>query len=121
MCQQAQHKIRDHHIESPRAKPESGPALSLEMSQQVVQKQEEKEQRRDVVDALRVLVLEVDSSSSSLSQRRDIKAVKIYSALWPRNASNGSITLHHDQYAATVSFKAASTTERKPNIQNPAG
>src|SRR5215470_17444386 len=43
-----------------------------------------------------------------------------YSALWPRNASNGSITLHQDQYAATVSFKTASTTEREPKIQNPA-
>src|SRR5437899_3087780 len=42
-----------------------------------------------------------------------------YTALWPKNARNGSIALHHDQYPATVSFNTASTTERKPNTQNP--
>src|ERR1035441_3456765 len=59
------------------------------------------------------------SSSSCFSQHKHRKPVRRYTALWPRNAKNGSITLHHDQYPATVSFKTASTTERKPNIQNP--
>src|SRR6266576_2192828 len=27
-----------------------------------------------------------------------------YTALWPKNARNGSIALHHDQYPATVTF-----------------
>src|SRR6516164_7674042 len=59
------------------------------------------------------------SSSSCFSQQKHSKPARRYTALWPRNARNGSITLHHDQYPATVSFKTASTTERKPNIQNP--
>src|SRR6266480_5381828 len=58
------------------------------------------------------------SSSSCFSQQKHRKPAR-YTALWPRNARNGSITLHHDQYPATVSFNTASTTERKPNIQNP--
>src|SRR5215813_11440332 len=62
----------------------------------------------------------VDSSPSSFSQRKHSKPTRIYSPLWPTNASNGSITLHHDQYSTTVSFKTASTTETKPTIQNPA-
>jgi hypothetical protein len=40
-------------------------------------------------------------------------------ALWPRNARNGSITLHHDQYPVTVSFKTASTTERTQTSRTP--
>src|ERR1022692_171936 len=64
-------------------------------------------------------VLASSSSSSCFSQQKHRKPVRRCAALWPRNASNGSITLHHDQYPATVSFKTASTTERKPNIQNP--
>src|ERR1039457_4359772 len=59
------------------------------------------------------------SSSSCFSQQKHRKPVRRCTALWPRNASNGSITLHHDQYPATVSFKTASTTERKPNTQIP--
>ena len=58
------------------------------------------------------------SSSSCFSQQKYRKPARRYTALWPRNAKNGSITLHHDQYPAAVSFKTASTTERKPNSQN---
>src|SRR5438874_6484592 len=46
LCHQTQHPKQDHHLESPRARPESLPALSFDSSQQVVQKQEEKQQRR---------------------------------------------------------------------------
>ena len=42
LCHQTQHPKQDHHLESPRARPESLPALSFGASQQVVQKQEEK-------------------------------------------------------------------------------
>src|SRR5467141_1331180 len=42
LCHQTQHPTQDHHLESPRARPESLPALSFDASQQVVQKQEEK-------------------------------------------------------------------------------
>jgi len=42
LCQQTQYYIQDHDLQSPRARPESAPVLSLDMSQQVVQKQEEK-------------------------------------------------------------------------------
>ena len=42
-------------------------------------------------------------------------------ALWPRKARDGSITLHHGQNPATVGFKTASTTERKPNNPAPHG
>src|SRR5438876_313091 len=59
------------------------------------------------------------SSSSCFSQQKHRKPARRYTALWPRNARNGSIALHHDQYPATVSFKTASATERKPNSQNP--
>src|SRR5580704_17985897 len=47
------------------------------------------------------------------------KPTRRYTALRPRNAKDGSITLHHHQYPATVRFKTASTTERNPNTQNP--
>src|SRR5499427_9363039 len=50
------------------------------------------------------------SPSSCFSQQKHSKPARRYTALWPRNACNGSITLHHDQYPATVSFKTASTT-----------
>src|SRR6516225_11917743 len=59
------------------------------------------------------------SPSSCFSQQKHRKPARRYTALWPRNTRNGSITLQHDQYPATVSFKTASTTERTPNIQNP--
>src|SRR5260370_9624559 len=59
------------------------------------------------------------SSSSCFSQQKHRKPARRYTALWPRNTRHGSITLHHDQYPATVSFKTASTTERKPKMQNP--
>ena len=42
LCQQTQDPKQDHHLASPRARPESLPALSFGASQQVVQKQEEK-------------------------------------------------------------------------------
>src|SRR5438874_2122593 len=42
LCHQTQHPKQDHHLESPRARPESLPGLSFGASQQVVQKQEEK-------------------------------------------------------------------------------
>jgi len=42
LCHQTQHPKQDHHLESPRARPEPLPALSFDASQQVVQKQEEK-------------------------------------------------------------------------------
>jgi hypothetical protein len=42
LCHQTQDPKQDHHLESPRARPESLPALSFGASQQVVQKQEEK-------------------------------------------------------------------------------
>src|ERR1019366_1648379 len=42
LCHQTQHPKQDHHLESPRARPEPLPALSFEASQQVVQKQKEK-------------------------------------------------------------------------------
>jgi len=42
LCRQTQHPKQDHHLEPPRARPESLPALSFGASQQVVQKQEEK-------------------------------------------------------------------------------
>src|ERR1700730_10655251 len=64
-------------------------------------------------------VVDSSSSSSCFSQQKDKKPTRRYTALWPRNARDGSITLHHDQYPATVSFKTASTTERNPNTQNP--
>lgn len=41
LCHQTQHPKQDHRLESPRARPESLPALSFGASQQVVQKQEE--------------------------------------------------------------------------------
>src|SRR5215831_19832171 len=41
LCQQTQHGIEDHHLDSPGARPEVAPALSLDMSEQVIQKQEE--------------------------------------------------------------------------------
>jgi len=37
-------------------------------------------------------------------QPTEAQEARRYTALWPRNARNGSITLHHDQYPATVSF-----------------
>src|SRR5438105_3678022 len=43
LCHQTQHPKQDHHLESPRARPESLPGLSFDSSQQVVQKQEEKQ------------------------------------------------------------------------------
>src|ERR1035441_2077615 len=42
LCHQTQHPKQDHHLESPRARPEPLPALSFDASQQVVQKQKEK-------------------------------------------------------------------------------
>src|SRR2546429_6449893 len=51
------------------------------------------------------------SSSSCFSQQKHRKPARRYTALWPKNARNGSITLHHDQYPATVSFKTASPPE----------
>src|ERR1039457_2293241 len=42
LCPQTQHPKQDHHLESPRARPEPLPALSFDASQQVVQKQKEK-------------------------------------------------------------------------------
>jgi len=42
LCRQTQDPKQDHHLESPRARPESLPSLSFGASQQVVQKQEEK-------------------------------------------------------------------------------
>src|SRR2546429_1090929 len=56
LCHQTQHPKQDHHLESPRARPESLPALSFDSSQQVVQKQEEKQQRRYVVPRPRMLL-----------------------------------------------------------------
>ena len=41
LCHQTQHPRQDHHLESPRTRPEPLPALSFDASQQVVQKQEE--------------------------------------------------------------------------------
>src|SRR5215831_1514610 len=41
LCQETQHGIQDHHLDSPGARPEVAPALSLDMSEQVIQKQEE--------------------------------------------------------------------------------
>src|SRR2546429_4322482 len=58
------------------------------------------------------------SSSSCFSQQKHRKPAR-YTALWPRNARNGSITLHHDQYPATVSFKTASTTEGSQTPRTP--
>src|SRR5664280_1361467 len=54
-------------------------------------------------------VLGSSSSSSCFSQQKHRKPVRRCTALWPRNARNGSATLHHDQYPATVSFKTART------------
>src|SRR5216110_2930238 len=59
------------------------------------------------------------SSSSCFSQQKHRKPARRYTALWPRNARNGSITLHHDQYPATVSFKTASTTEGSQTPRTP--
>src|SRR2546425_12415799 len=42
-----------------------------------------------------------------------------YTPLWPRNARNGRITLHRDQYPATVSFNTVSTTERSQTARTP--
>src|SRR5205085_7627644 len=56
LCHQTQHPKQDHHLESPRARPESLPALSFDSSQQVVQKQEEKQQRSYVVPRPRMLM-----------------------------------------------------------------
>src|SRR2546425_13216823 len=42
-----------------------------------------------------------------------------YTPLWPRNARNGRITLHRDQYPATVSFNTVSTTERNQTSRTP--
>jgi len=42
--QDTQHGIQDHHLDSPGARPEAAPALSLDLSEQVIQKQEEEKQ-----------------------------------------------------------------------------
>jgi hypothetical protein len=42
LCHQTQQPKQDHHLESPRTRPEPLPALSFDASQQVVHKQEEK-------------------------------------------------------------------------------
>jgi hypothetical protein len=53
------------------------------------------------------------------SANRSRKPTRRYTALWLRNARDGSIILDHDQDPAAVCFKTARTTERNPNTQNP--
>jgi len=38
-------------------------------------------------------------------QQKHRKPARRYTALWPKNARNGSITFHHDQYPATPDEK----------------
>src|SRR5437773_10664448 len=66
LSHQPQHPKQDHHLESPRARPESLPALSFDSSQQVVQKQEKNNSAAMLYPSLECFctVVVVGSSSS---------------------------------------------------------
>src|SRR5438094_5273433 len=122
LCHQTQHPKQDHHLESPR--PEHGqnpfqPCPSARRNR-LSKNRKKNNSVAMLYPALECFCTVVSSSSSSscFSQQKHRKPAR-YTALWRKNARNGSITLHHDQYPATVSFNTASATERKPNSQNP--
>jgi len=78
LCRQTQHPKQDHHLESPRTRPEPLPALSFNASQQVVQKQEEKSHSARLYPSLECFCTVVGSSSSSscFSQQKHSKPAR---------------------------------------------
>jgi len=121
LCHQTQHPKQDHHLESPRARPEPLPACPSTCRNRLSENKEKNNSAAMLYPALECFCTVIGSSSSSscFSQQKHRKPTRRYTALWPRSARGGSITLHHDQYPATVSFKTASTTEKNSNTQNP--
>src|SRR5207302_9965771 len=119
LCHQTQHPKQDHTTSSlPEHSQNPFQACPSTRRNRLSKNRKKNNSAARLYPSLECFCTVVGSSSSSscFSQQKHRKPARRYTALWPRNARNGSITLHHDQYPATVSFKTASATERKPNI-----